>query len=72
MLLLDNTGTVRIWNTEIVQDTIFKLRLEKRALGGAILDMAWSPDSKQVVVVGNGKEKYVLHLFPPMNIEQFG
>jgi len=53
----DNTGTVRVWNTEIIQDTIFKLRLEKRALGGAILDMAWSPDSKQVVVVGNGKEK---------------
>jgi len=53
----DQTGTVRIWNTQIIQGTIHKLKLEKRALGGAISDIAWSPDSKVIVVVGTGKEK---------------
>lgn len=53
----DQTGTVRVWHTEVIQGTIHKLKLEKRALGGAIADMAWSPDSKQLFVVGTGKEK---------------
>eukprot|EP01087_Luapelamoeba_hula_P020122 TRINITY_DN679_c0_g1_i1.p1 TRINITY_DN679_c0_g1~~TRINITY_DN679_c0_g1_i1.p1 ORF type:complete len:670 (+),score=128.35 TRINITY_DN679_c0_g1_i1:79-2088(+) len=53
----DNTGTVRVWHTEVIQGTINKLKLEKRALGGAVADIAWTADSKVLLVVGTGKEK---------------
>lgn len=51
----DASGLIRIWDT--TQKTHI-CKLETRALGGPILDMAWSEDSKRVVAVGEGKEKY--------------
>lgn len=52
----DETGTVRIWNTEIIQGIQFKLHFEKKCFGGAISDLAWDPDSQRLVVVGNGRD----------------
>eukprot|EP01088_Endostelium_zonatum_P010060 TRINITY_DN233_c0_g1_i1.p1 TRINITY_DN233_c0_g1~~TRINITY_DN233_c0_g1_i1.p1 ORF type:complete len:697 (-),score=186.30 TRINITY_DN233_c0_g1_i1:69-2051(-) len=52
----DETGTVRIWNTEIVQGTYFKLQFEKKCFGGVINDIAWDPESQRIAAVGNGRE----------------
>jgi WD repeat-containing protein 1 (actin-interacting protein 1) len=53
----DVSGTVRIWDT-INKEHI--LKAEYRALGGPILDMDWSDDSKRIVVGGDGREKCVI------------
>jgi WD40 repeat protein len=55
MASADSTGTVRIWDT-VGADRI--LKLEIKPISGAILDLCWSPDSKRIVVVGEGREKY--------------
>jgi len=52
----DETGTVRIWNTEMVQGTQFKLQFEKKCFGGVINDIAWDPESKRLCAIGNGRE----------------
>eukprot|EP01089_Gocevia_fonbrunei_P021674 TRINITY_DN8507_c0_g1_i1.p1 TRINITY_DN8507_c0_g1~~TRINITY_DN8507_c0_g1_i1.p1 ORF type:complete len:671 (-),score=224.99 TRINITY_DN8507_c0_g1_i1:20-2032(-) len=52
----DETGTVRIWNTQDVQGIHFKLHFEKRCFGGVVNDLAWDPESKRLVVVGNGRD----------------
>jgi len=51
----DVTGTVRIWDTTQKEHI---LKLELRVLGGPILDLQWSEDSKRIVAVGEGKEKF--------------
>jgi len=51
----DVTGTVRIWDTTQKEHI---LKIELRVLGGPILDLQWSDDSKRIVACGEGKEKY--------------
>jgi len=55
MASADSSGTVRVWDT-VGTDRICKL--ETKPISGAILDLCWSPDSKRIVVVGEGREKY--------------
>jgi WD40 repeat protein len=50
----DQSGKVRIWDA--LQAT-HSLKLELQALGGPILDMAWSNDAQRIVAVGEGREK---------------
>ncbi len=52
----DAAGTVRIWDTTQKEHI---LKIELKVLGGPINDIAWSDDSKRVVVVGDGKERFV-------------
>ena len=49
----DKTGVVRVWACDN-PDQI--LKLETAVMGGAILDIAWSPDNQRVAVVGDGRE----------------
>jgi len=51
----DSAGNVRIWDT-LNKEHI--LKAEYHVLGGAILDLDWSDDSKRIVVGGDGREKY--------------
>jgi WD40 repeat protein len=51
----DTSGTVRIWDTTQAEHL---LKIELRPLSGAINDMSWSDDSKRIVAVGDGKEKF--------------
>mmetsp|Transcript_32060 Transcript_32060/g.43905 ORF Transcript_32060/g.43905 Transcript_32060/m.43905 type:complete len:598 (-) Transcript_32060:152-1945(-) len=51
----DSSGTVRIWDC-VGEDRICKL--EVNVIFGAITDISWSPDSKRICVVGDGKEKF--------------
>jgi len=51
----DITGTVRIWDTTQKEHI---LKIELKVLGGAISDLQWSDDSKRIVAVGEGKEKF--------------
>jgi len=51
----DVSGTVRIWDT-INKEHI--LKSEYQVLGGPVLDLDWSDDSKRIVVGGDGREKY--------------
>ena len=55
MASADSSGTVRVWDT-VGTDRICKLEI--KPISGAILDLCWSPDSKRIVVVGEGREKY--------------
>ena len=50
----DSVGGVRIWDTTQKEHP---LKAEYRVLGAAIYDMAWSEDSKRIVVCGDGREK---------------
>eukprot|EP00056_Hartaetosiga_gracilis_P021022 m.22401 g.22401 ORF g.22401 m.22401 type:complete len:597 (-) comp8836_c0_seq1:2086-3876(-) len=51
----DVTGRVLIWDTTQEEHAV---KYEYRPLGGAILDLQWSPDSKRIVVSGNGGELF--------------
>lgn len=51
----DNSGTIRIWDTTQKEHI---LKYEYRVLAGPILDLQWSDDSKRIVAVGEGKEKF--------------
>ncbi|WFD18600.1 WD40 repeat-like protein [Malassezia caprae] len=55
----DTSGKVRIWD---VAGTEQVLKLEVAALGGRIHDLVWDGESKRVLVVGEGREKYA-HAF---------
>ena len=61
------SGTVRIWDTVNEEHSC---KLEIKPIAGQIFDIAWSPDSKRVVVVGDGREKYGAAFF--MVSEFFG
>eukprot|EP00993_Chasmostoma_nieuportense_P006562 NODE_719_length_1920_cov_94.894032_g667_i0.p1 GENE.NODE_719_length_1920_cov_94.894032_g667_i0~~NODE_719_length_1920_cov_94.894032_g667_i0.p1 ORF type:complete len:608 (+),score=143.56 NODE_719_length_1920_cov_94.894032_g667_i0:44-1825(+) len=52
----DRGGNVRIWATNNEDLT---LKLETRPVTGPVRDIAWSPDSQRVVVVGDSKERFV-------------
>lgn len=51
----DVNGKIRIWDTVNPEHC---LAHEYQPLGGAIKDIAWSPDSKRIVVGGDGREKF--------------
>jgi WD40 repeat protein len=51
----DAAGTVRIWDTTQKEHI---LKLELKVLAGPILDLQWSEDSKRIVAVGEGKERF--------------
>lgn len=51
----DVSGKLRIWDTTQKEHL---LKYEYQPMSGAIKDIAWSPDSKRIVVVGEGREKY--------------
>lgn len=48
----DAYGKVRIWDTT---QSDHVLKAEHQPLGAAIKDIAWSPDSKRIVVGGDGR-----------------
>lgn len=51
----DASGKVRIWDT-VNEEHI--LKNEYQPISGEIKDIAWSPDSQRLVVVGNGRERF--------------
>jgi len=51
----DSSGTVRIWDTTQKEHLC---KLELKVLSGPVADLQWSEDSKRIVVVGDGKEKF--------------
>jgi len=51
----DVAGTIRIWDTTQKEHI---LKLEIKVLSGPITDLQWSDDSKRIVAVGDGKERY--------------
>jgi WD40 repeat protein len=51
----DSTGVIRIWDTTQAEHL---LKIELRPLSGPISDISWSDDSKRIIAVGDGKEKY--------------
>jgi WD40 repeat protein len=51
----DVSGTLRIWDTTQLEHP---LKIELKVLSAAILDIAWSPDSQRLVIVGDGKERF--------------
>jgi WD40 repeat protein len=51
----DVTGTVRIWDTTQKEHI---LKIELKVISGPITDLQWSDDSKRIVAVGEGKEKF--------------
>ncbi|WFD26427.1 WD40 repeat-like protein [Malassezia nana] len=55
----DSSGKVRIWDVAGMDQV---LKLEVAALGGRIHDLVWDGESKRVLVVGEGREKYA-HAF---------
>jgi WD40 repeat protein len=52
----DVHGNVRVWDTTNMNENI--LKFECRPISGAIRDLAWSEDSKRIVAVGEGRERF--------------
>ena len=50
-------GKIRIWDTTNKEHI---LKYEYQPMGGSIKDIAWTEDSKRIVVCGEGKEKYAI------------
>lgn len=48
----DVTGTIKIWSPKGERVT----KSEFRVWNGAVLDLAWSPDSQRIIACGDGKE----------------
>lgn len=51
----DAQGTVRVWDL-IAGDKV--LKLEQKALSGPVKDIAWDAESKRLIAVGDGREKF--------------
>ena len=51
----DTSGTVRIWD---VLGTELILKLEYKALSGPVKDLAWDAESKRIIAVGEGRDKF--------------
>jgi len=51
----DSTGRIRIWDT-INAEHILKIELP--VLSGAVIDIAWTEDSKRIIAVGEGREHF--------------
>lgn len=50
----DVTGRVRVWDATQLEHI---LKGEYQVLGGPIRDLAWDPESKHIIAVGEGREK---------------
>ncbi|KIJ37198.1 hypothetical protein M422DRAFT_260362 [Sphaerobolus stellatus SS14] len=50
-----DTAAVRMWD---IAGTDQILKLEKKAIGGGVNDLAWDGESKRIIVVGEGRDKY--------------
>ncbi|KAF9359343.1 hypothetical protein BGX26_012547 [Mortierella sp. AD094] len=55
----DERGNVRVWDT-VGDEQI--LKLESRAISGKVNDIAWDGESKRIIAVGDGREKFA-HAF---------
>lgn len=55
MASADVSGKVRVWDTVNAEHI---LKIEVKPIGGAILDMCWSEDSKRIAVCGQGRELF--------------
>lgn len=53
----DREGNIRIWATNNEDLT---LKLETRPITGRVKDIAWCPESKRIVAVGDGSERFAL------------
>eukprot|EP01006_Ploeotia_vitrea_P029137 TRINITY_DN61719_c0_g1_i1.p1 TRINITY_DN61719_c0_g1~~TRINITY_DN61719_c0_g1_i1.p1 ORF type:complete len:613 (+),score=92.04 TRINITY_DN61719_c0_g1_i1:38-1840(+) len=53
----DEKGNLRIWATNNEDLT---LKLELQPFSGPVMDLAWSPDSERMVVVGEGNERHAM------------
>ncbi|KAJ7461763.1 WD40 repeat-like protein [Mycena galericulata] len=51
----DATGTVRVWDT-VGEDQV--LKGEYRVISGRINDLEWDGESKRIIAVGDGREKF--------------
>ncbi|KAI0676451.1 WD40 repeat-like protein [Trametes maxima] len=51
----DVSGTVRIWDTVGEEQT---LKGEYKAIGGRVKDLAWDGESKRIIAVGDGRDKF--------------
>jgi len=51
----DESGIVRVWDTIGAEHG---LKLETRPISGKIYDIAWTEDSRRIVAVGEGREKF--------------
>lgn len=51
----DISGTVRIWDIAGTDQT---LKLETKAIGGRVNDLAWDGESKRMIAVGDGRERF--------------
>jgi WD40 repeat protein len=51
----DAFGNVRIWDTTQKEHP---LKLEIKVIAGEIKDIAWDSESKRIIAVGNGQEKF--------------
>lgn len=56
IFILDAFGNVRIWDTTQKEHP---LKLEIKVIAGEIKDIAWDSESKRIIAVGNGQEKFV-------------
>lgn len=59
-MVTDQSGKVRIWDT-VNKEHI--LKNEFHPIGGPIKDISWSPDNQRMVVVGEGRERYIKIFF---------
>ncbi|TFY62674.1 hypothetical protein EVJ58_g3719 [Rhodofomes roseus] len=51
----DITGTVRVWDTVGEDQT---LKGEYKVLSGAVKDLEWDGESKRIIAVGDGRDKF--------------
>lgn len=51
----DQSGRIRIWDTTQKEHI---LKNEFQPFAGNVKDLAWSPDSQRIVVVGEGRERF--------------
>eukprot|EP01114_Cavostelium_apophysatum_P020409 TRINITY_DN682_c0_g1_i1.p1 TRINITY_DN682_c0_g1~~TRINITY_DN682_c0_g1_i1.p1 ORF type:complete len:604 (+),score=185.68 TRINITY_DN682_c0_g1_i1:158-1969(+) len=51
----DVSGAVRIWDTTQKEHI---LKAEFKIIAGPVLDLQWSDDSKRIIAVGDGKERF--------------
>ena len=53
---VDVSGNVRIWDTINAENV---LKTETRVFSGRVNDLCWDHESKRIIAVGEGKDKYV-------------
>jgi hypothetical protein len=54
-LTRNSTSAVRIWD---IAGTDQVLKLAARPLGGRVNDLAWDGESKRIIAVGDGRERF--------------